>query len=393
MQRKEVREKMNELWEDGATHEEIRQEVKSLLKGYGVNVPDDAQLLRGHRLGRQDYMGKLDSALTRQQRITVRRRLSELQEAGVKKSYMHGEIAELLKSYGVEPPNIDVDMIRMRGGHFGPGLPPGLGTRLTEEQSEELQDKIDTMRNEGANRQEIREMVKKVVDGYGIDLPDKGRGHLGHGKRYGASGFMSDLTPEQRAVVHQKTKSMRQVGASSEEIHAAVKEILTSYGVELPADFGQYRQIWHSLSDEQRQEIHQLQKSMHDEGTSREEIREAVRQLLQEYSGQSDNEQSQQGEAVEPANKNLLLSNFPNPFNPETSIQFELKSARQIRLDIFDIQGKQVKSLVNEYRQAGTYTVRWDGHDENGIPVPSGVYFLRMNAGDESVSRKIVMTK
>jgi hypothetical protein len=83
-----------------------------------------------------------------------------------------------------------------------------------------------------------------------------------------------------------------------------------------------------------------------------------------------------------------LLQNYPNPFNPTTNFGFRVSSLEFVSLRIFDVLGREVATLVNEVRQAGTYTVRWDASSQ-----PSGVYFYQMRAGGFVETRKLVLTK
>ena len=72
--------------------------------------------------------------------------------------------------------------------------------------------------------------------------------------------------------------------------------------------------------------------------------------------------------------KYTLLQNYPNPFNPETTIEFGLPKAGFVEIAIYDINGKLVKTLVSEQRQAGNFWIKWDARDESGNRVSSGVY-------------------
>jgi flagellar hook assembly protein FlgD len=96
---------------------------------------------------------------------------------------------------------------------------------------------------------------------------------------------------------------------------------------------------------------------------------------------------------LENSGDNFRVHTYPNPFNPETTILYTLKSPVQIILRIYDVQGQLVRGLVNDYQQPGNYSVRWDGLNQNGIQIPSGIYFLRIHAGDESLSQRLVMMK
>jgi len=88
-----------------------------------------------------------------------------------------------------------------------------------------------------------------------------------------------------------------------------------------------------------------------------------------------------------------LGQNYPNPFNPETNIEFQVPQAGQVNIDIYNILGAKVKTLVAGYREAGFFTTHWNGTNEAGADVPSGVYFYRMIAGDYAVAKKMVMIR
>ena len=89
----------------------------------------------------------------------------------------------------------------------------------------------------------------------------------------------------------------------------------------------------------------------------------------------------------------ILAQNWPNPFNPSTSISFELRQPGQARLEIFDLRGRLVNTLLDKELGTGTHIEDWDGTDANGAPVASGVYFYRLSAGGTSVSRKMLLLK
>jgi hypothetical protein len=83
-----------------------------------------------------------------------------------------------------------------------------------------------------------------------------------------------------------------------------------------------------------------------------------------------------------------LSQNYPNPFNPSTSFEFQVSSFGFVCLNVFDVLGREVASLVNEVRPAGVYTVRWDASS-----LPSGVYFYRLQAGNYVETKKLVLAK
>ncbi|NIP42941.1 MAG: T9SS type A sorting domain-containing protein, partial [candidate division Zixibacteria bacterium] len=88
-----------------------------------------------------------------------------------------------------------------------------------------------------------------------------------------------------------------------------------------------------------------------------------------------------------------LYQNFPNPFNPTTSIQYAIDSRKPVRIDIFDIRGRHVATIVNETREAGVYRAFWNGTDNNGTPAASGIYFYHLKAGDHSLTKKMILLK
>jgi len=88
-----------------------------------------------------------------------------------------------------------------------------------------------------------------------------------------------------------------------------------------------------------------------------------------------------------------LSQNYPNPFNPETRIEFSLPQTSYVTIDIFDILGKRIRRLVNERLSAGHKIVTWDGRDDNGQSVSSGVYFYRIVADDFAESKKMILLK
>ncbi|RMH81657.1 MAG: T9SS C-terminal target domain-containing protein, partial [Calditrichaeota bacterium] len=88
-----------------------------------------------------------------------------------------------------------------------------------------------------------------------------------------------------------------------------------------------------------------------------------------------------------------LYQNFPNPFNPTTTIEFSLPHVSRITLHVYDVAGRKVKTLVNGTFPAGTHTVQWDGTNEAGEPVTSGVYLYRLTSGNYTAVRKMLLVR
>ncbi len=91
----------------------------------------------------------------------------------------------------------------------------------------------------------------------------------------------------------------------------------------------------------------------------------------------------------------LLEANYPNPFNPNTTIPVTIYKARSqpAQLAIFDITGRRIRTLIEERLAPGHYTFQWDGRDDHGIPVAAGTYFYRFRLGNEQAIRKMILLK
>lgn len=100
------------------------------------------------------------------------------------------------------------------------------------------------------------------------------------------------------------------------------------------------------------------------------------------------------GEApTAPATRVALNQNAPNPFNPRTTIPFQVAETGTVNLAVYDVSGRKVQTLVNGNFSAGSHAVSWDGVDANGGPVPSGVYTARLEAGGTTQTRKMLLVK
>ncbi len=85
-----------------------------------------------------------------------------------------------------------------------------------------------------------------------------------------------------------------------------------------------------------------------------------------------------------------LFKNYPNPFNPETEIRYQLPNPSQVSLIIYNLMGQQIKTLINSYHSAGFYSVKWDGTNNQGMKVASGIYIYIMRAGSFVDVKKLV---
>lgn len=89
----------------------------------------------------------------------------------------------------------------------------------------------------------------------------------------------------------------------------------------------------------------------------------------------------------------LLEQNYPNPFNPSTLIKYSLKNSAEIELTIFDVNGRQVRNLFNGQRDSGAYQVTWDGEDDHGSFVSTGLYLCKLRSGNTLKTMKMVYLK
>jgi hypothetical protein len=88
-----------------------------------------------------------------------------------------------------------------------------------------------------------------------------------------------------------------------------------------------------------------------------------------------------------------LYQNFPNPFNPSTTISFFIPERSEVRLDIYDTAGKKVRTLADGVYPAARYDLEWNGRDVRNEPVSSGIYFYRLSAGRKTITRKLVLIR
>jgi hypothetical protein len=97
---------------------------------------------------------------------------------------------------------------------------------------------------------------------------------------------------------------------------------------------------------------------------------------------------------AQPANFSWSLAqNHPNPFNPETDIRYSLAKEAQVSLTIYNLLGQKIRELVNASQPDGIYTAHWDGKDEVGRSMGSGIYFARLVAGEFVETKRMLLVK
>ncbi len=88
-----------------------------------------------------------------------------------------------------------------------------------------------------------------------------------------------------------------------------------------------------------------------------------------------------------------LKQNYPNPFNPETTIRYQIGKRSPVRLEIYNLVGQRVRTLVHTTLEAGSYAARWDGRNDEGVSAASGVYMYRLRAGEFMATRKMLLIR
>ncbi len=102
---------------------------------------------------------------------------------------------------------------------------------------------------------------------------------------------------------------------------------------------------------------------------------------------------AEDGERTAIPNRTSIEQNYPNPFNPSTTIRYVVHKSSLVNLEIINLLGQKVKTLVAETKRTGEYQTTWDGTDDYGRSVSSGVYFYRFRTGDETITRKMLLLK
>ena len=88
-----------------------------------------------------------------------------------------------------------------------------------------------------------------------------------------------------------------------------------------------------------------------------------------------------------------LYPNYPNPFNPFTNIPYEIKNNSYVKVLITNVRGTYVRTLIDEYQSSGKYSVPWNGKEDSGNPVPSGVYFYTISVDGYFETNKMILIK
>ena len=88
-----------------------------------------------------------------------------------------------------------------------------------------------------------------------------------------------------------------------------------------------------------------------------------------------------------------LYDNYPNPFNPRTNINYDIPEATDVTLDVYNLMGQRVRTLVSRHHEPGRYSVSWDATNDFGSPIASGMYIFKIHAKDFVSIKKMLLMK
>ena len=362
-QKQELRETVSELRQAGATREEIRAAVDALFEEWGIDRPH-------HGLDR------FADVLNETQLAELEALVAELRAQGASRDEIHAAVQAKFEEWGIEmPPPKGFGGKGHRGGHRGM-------QHLTEEQRQTIQEMVQHLRQNGASREEIHQAIQAKYEEWGIDMPVRG-----------LERFAELLSEAQFAELEAAVAELRENDASREEIHAAVQALFDEWDIEMPppagrGPHGNGHPGMENLTLEQRQSLRELVQHLRQEGATRQEIRKAVREQLQEWGLEPDKNTPGMSETGK-----IEALNAPNPFNPSTTITYTLQEAGTVTVKVYNTQGRLIRTLADSYAPQGTHSVVWDGRNHAGEPVSSGMYFYTIRAAGESITQRMTLMK
>jgi len=125
-------------------------------------------------------------------------------------------------------------------------------------------------------------------------------------------------------------------------------------------------------------------------------MRAAIQELLDEWGielPQKNQNRQERGANRQMGKSQIRANNRPNPFNPETIINYTLENPEHVTVKIYNIQGQLIRTLVDIQQSTGTYNVRWNSRHDNGEMAPAGTYIYRIEAGQQSISGRMTLMK
>ncbi len=342
-----------------------------------------AQQGRGGNNGRHGnggYENRSGNLLTDDQKQELHELISSMRQDGATRDDIYQAVDALFAEWGVEAPEWRKGQM---SGHRGVGDP-----QLTDEQRDELRTTIAEMRQAGATREDIHAAVEALYAEWGLEMPEP-------------KGPWSELlTDEQQAELKALLQEMKDAGATRREIRAAVDALFEEWGIERPDGQGRKdgkgkngnRGWMGDLSEEQRTTIRELIQEMRADGATREEIRQAVNALLEEW-GIDGDENDPDGAQLRREQKNIQATNAPNPFNPTTTITYSLEEASPVSVHIYNAHGQLIRTLIDSNVSEGQHSITWNGLNDRGEQVSSGMYFYKVTSANETVTERMMLMK
>jgi hypothetical protein len=132
---------------------------------------------------------------------------------------------------------------------------------------------------------------------------------------------------------------------------------------------------------------------LRDEGAPREEIHDVVRGMLEDWGIELPERSDRATNARSRNSERIQARNYPNPFNPSTDIAYSLDTASDVRIEIYNVAGQAVRTFDTGYQAAGEHSVNWDGLDSTGAPAASGIYYYRIQAGNDVLTDDMILLK
>jgi len=220
----------------------------------------------------------------------------------------------------------------------------------------------------------------------------------GHRALHRHAPFWDNLDEAQKETLETLIQSMKEQNADPEAIHEAVHNKLKTWDIDLPERPPHRGRMENPLNGEQKAEIERLIESMKARDASRKEIRDAVHEKMAAWGIERPErpEKNQSDETEEPTSTEspkVKSAAHPNPFNPETSIAYELKEPADVKITIFNTQGQIVRQWSRGYQESGQYKILWDGKSESGESVPSGTYIYKIQTDDQVFSGHMLLMK
>jgi Spy/CpxP family protein refolding chaperone len=324
--------------------------------------------------------------LSEDQQSQLRELRQTLDEQGADRATCRAEHDKLFRNWGLEPPAGPPEGrghhgMRGRGGR-------GEGPDLTKKQRQALRDLRDKLDEQDADPRTCRAEHDKLFRSGGLEPPagpPEGRGH--HGMRgRGGRGEGPDLTREQRQALRDLRDKLDEQGTDPRTCRAEHDKLFRSWGLEPPAGPPEGRGRSQGLGPcgEGRG-----QGKGKGKGKGRCGTRSAV--AGQEAGSMTESTATAPSKAQDAGP--LLVGNHPNPFNPETTIRFQLPEPASVRLTVYDLQGAQVRSLDLGRLDAGSHQTVWDGQDAQGRPAASGTYLYRLDGPARSETGRMTLLR